>query len=98
MLVYHVQCNHHIYELRDVLERFNTAQCSLYGNRGQKGGARVKKAEKALPNNRLRHEREQRGWTREYVAEQIGCPEPKTVGRWERGTTFPSPHYRQKLC
>ncbi len=58
----------------------------------------MKKADKALPNDRLRRERERRGWTREFVAEQIDCPEAKTVGRWERGITSPGPHYRQKLC
>lgn len=49
------------------------------------------------PNKRLRNARELRGWTREYVAEQIGS-DPKSVARWERGSTFPHPYYRQKLC
>lgn len=46
---------------------------------------------------RLRQERERRGWSRAYVAEQIGV-DLGTVGRWERGERFPHPHYRQKLC
>ena len=51
----------------------------------------------ASPNERLRSEREKRGWTRDYVAEKIGS-DTHTIGRWERGNTFPSPYYRQKLC
>jgi transcriptional regulator with XRE-family HTH domain len=46
----------------------------------------------------LRREREQRGWSREYVAEQIGVADPKTIGRWERGVACPSAYFRQKLC
>ncbi len=53
--------------------------------------------EKPIPNARLKNVREKRGWTRDYVAERIGS-DPKSVGRWERGTTFPSPYYRQALC
>jgi len=52
---------------------------------------------KPVPNTRLRNERERRGWSREYVAEQISG-NAQTVGRWERGTTSPSPYYRQRLC
>ena len=51
-----------------------------------------------LPNVRLKRERERRGWSREYVAEQIGVADPKTVGRWERGVACPSAFFRQKLC
>jgi tetratricopeptide (TPR) repeat protein/transcriptional regulator with XRE-family HTH domain len=46
----------------------------------------------------LRQERERRNWTQEYVAEQIGAPDSKMVGRWERGTHAPSLYYRQELC
>lgn len=53
--------------------------------------------EKAIPNERLRNEREIRGWSRDYVAEKIGG-DSQSVGRWERGVTFPSPYYRQALC
>lgn len=45
----------------------------------------------------LRKEREQRGWSRAYVAEKTES-DPRTVGRWERGESFPNPYYRQKLC
>lgn len=50
------------------------------------------------PNERLREERLRRGWSRVYIAEQIGVADPKTIGRWERGSAFPSAHFLQKLC
>ncbi|HEY7416750.1 MAG TPA: helix-turn-helix domain-containing protein, partial [Ktedonobacteraceae bacterium] len=46
---------------------------------------------------RLRQERELRGWSRSYIAEQVEV-DLGTVGRWERGERLPHPHYRQKLC
>ncbi len=55
-------------------------------------------AGKATPNMYLRCEREQHGWSRAYVAKQIGLADPKTVGRWERGISSPNSHFRQKLC
>src|SRR5260370_23183634 len=51
-----------------------------------------------LPNEQLRRERQRRGWSREYVAEQIGLADAKTIGRWERGAAFPSSYFLQKLC
>ncbi len=64
-----------------------------------KGGVlEVSKAIKMLPNEQLRRERERRGWSREYVAEQIGVADPKTIGRWERGVAFPSSHFLPRLC
>ncbi len=53
---------------------------------------------KMLPNERLRQERQRRGWSRQYVAEQIGVADPKTIGRWERGVAFPSTYFLQRLC
>ena len=50
-----------------------------------------------LPNELLRYERERRNWSREYVAEQIGAPEVRMVGRWEREGVLPHPAYRQRL-
>ena len=50
------------------------------------------------PNERFRRERKRRGWSREYVAEQIGIADTKTIGRWERGVAFPRAYYLQKLC
>ncbi|WP_201388670.1 helix-turn-helix transcriptional regulator [Ktedonobacter sp. SOSP1-85] len=50
------------------------------------------------PNELLLRERQRRGWTREYVAGQIGIADAKTIGRWERGVAFPSAFFLQKLC
>lgn len=50
-----------------------------------------------FPNELLSYEREQRHWTQEDIAEFIGAPDAKMIGRWERGIVAPSPHYRQKL-
>ena len=54
-------------------------------------------SDKAVPNEQLRHQREIYGWSRNYVAEKLES-DPRTVARWERGKTLPSPYYRQKLC
>src|SRR5262249_49450547 len=51
----------------------------------------------ALPNELLSHAREQHHWTQEEVAEQIGAPDAKMVGKWERGIILPTAHYRQQL-
>jgi tetratricopeptide (TPR) repeat protein/transcriptional regulator with XRE-family HTH domain len=52
----------------------------------------------SIPNQRLRAEREQRKWSRSYMAEKLKLGDPKTIGRWERGIALPSPHFRRKLC
>jgi transcriptional regulator with XRE-family HTH domain len=57
----------------------------------------MKKDSKPVPNQRLREERELRGWSQKYVTDQIGV-DPYYLSRWERGTATPSPHYRQKRC
>lgn len=57
----------------------------------------MKTAATAFPNELLSYERERRHWTQEYVAEQIGAPDAKMVGKWERGIIVPTAHYRQKL-
>src|SRR5262249_20058057 len=59
---------------------------------------KVRNAANMLPNEQLRRERQRRGWSREYVAEQIGLADAKTIGRWERGVAFPSSYFLQKLC
>jgi tetratricopeptide (TPR) repeat protein/transcriptional regulator with XRE-family HTH domain len=48
-------------------------------------------------NVRLKRERELRGWSQARVAEELGT-DPVTVGRWERGQSFPYPYFREKLC
>jgi transcriptional regulator with XRE-family HTH domain len=55
-------------------------------------------AQKTTPNNALRRERELRGWSQQYVAEQIKAHSPSYISRWERGTTTPTPYYRKELC
>src|SRR5689334_7919672 len=57
----------------------------------------MKEKVKATPNILLRRERELRGWSQKYVAEEINT-NAFTVNRWENGSSFPSPHFRQKLC
>src|SRR5690348_1431789 len=54
-------------------------------------------AKRVSTNELLSYERERRHWTQEYVAEQIGAPDTKMIGKWERGITIPAPHYRQRL-
>src|SRR5947209_18368488 len=54
--------------------------------------------EKRLPfYERLRYERERRGWSQADVAEKVRC-DTKTVGRWESGERLPRPYHRQALC
>lgn len=55
-------------------------------------------SESDVPNYRLREERERQGWSQKDVANFIQLPDARTVGRWERGISFPQPHYRQALC
>ena len=47
--------------------------------------------------NKLQGERQRRGWSRKYVAEQLEVSE-YTVGQWERGKHMPYPVHIQKLC
>jgi transcriptional regulator with XRE-family HTH domain len=58
-------------------------------------------------NERLRHQREIRGWTLDEVAERLhrlpwDGPEPGVdghmVGRWERRLKRPAPRYVTLLC
>lgn len=46
---------------------------------------------------RLSEERHRRGWSQQYVADQVNST-PLNVSRWEHGLTTPSPYFRQKLC
>jgi len=47
-------------------------------------------------HHNLKRERQLRGWSQADVADRIGS-DPRTVGRWERGLTFPSPYFQQRL-
>lgn len=57
----------------------------------------MKQAPERTPNQLLKTERELRGWSQKYVAEQIGA-DHYYLSRWEHGSASPSPYYRQKLC
>ncbi len=57
----------------------------------------MKKTSAAKPNLRLKEERELRGWSQKYAADEIGA-DRYYLSRWEHGTASPSPYYRQKLC
>ncbi len=48
-------------------------------------------------NQYLKSARILRGWSQVKVAEVVGT-DPVTVSRWERGLSFPYPHFREKLC
>jgi transcriptional regulator with XRE-family HTH domain len=50
------------------------------------------------PLDRLRYERQLRGWSQAELARQIGAKAASEVSRWERGVVSPSRHYQQKLC
>ena len=47
-------------------------------------------------NHLLRGEREKRGWSQARVAQEIGTT-AKNISRWERGTSFPYPYFRERL-
>ncbi len=46
---------------------------------------------------RLKFEREQRGWSQAVLAEKVHS-DYKTIYRWESGKSLPSPYHRQFLC
>ena len=69
-----------------------------YCNTRRRKEQKVRNTASMLPSEQLRRERQRRGWSREYVAEQIGLADAKTIGRWERGVAFPSSYFLQKLC
>jgi tetratricopeptide (TPR) repeat protein/transcriptional regulator with XRE-family HTH domain len=47
-------------------------------------------------NSRLREARLERGWSQQELADLVGTT-PVNVSRWENGSNFPVPYYRQKL-
>ena len=48
------------------------------------------------PNERLKQQRELKGWSQAKLAEEVGTTQ-KIVSRWESGTSKPQPYYREKL-
>jgi len=57
----------------------------------------VKNDRKFPLNPRLREARVERGWSQQELADQVGTT-PVNISRWENGSTFPSPYFRQRLC
>jgi transcriptional regulator with XRE-family HTH domain len=49
------------------------------------------------PNIVLRHQRMNRGWSQQKVAQQLDTTEDM-ISKWERGISKPSPFYQEKLC
>jgi transcriptional regulator with XRE-family HTH domain len=49
------------------------------------------------PNDKLRYQRELRGWSQKKVGQAIGTNKDM-VSRWETGERETSPYYREKLC
>ena len=49
------------------------------------------------PNERLRHERESRGWSQKRVADLIDTSK-EIIGLWERGERGTGKKYQEKLC
>lgn len=45
----------------------------------------------------LKEARIKRGWSQQDVAKKIGSTD-RSIGRWERGQTFPDPYNRQRLA
>src|SRR5437764_11498439 len=56
----------------------------------------AKETTRALPNLQLRRERERRNLSQEQLAQKIGST-ALNISRWERGSTSPGLHFRQKL-
>ncbi len=53
--------------------------------------------EKRRPNERLRYERELRGWSQRTVAARVGTAE-QVVNRWESGRHKPNRYFQTQLC
>ncbi|MBA2677303.1 MAG: helix-turn-helix domain-containing protein [Ktedonobacteraceae bacterium] len=49
------------------------------------------------PNHLLRQAREAQGWSQKDLGDRVGTNR-FTICRWEQGTSFPTPHFRQMLC
>jgi len=57
----------------------------------------VKKDRKLPLNSRLHDARSERGWSQQNLADRIGTT-PVNISRWENGSNFPTPYFRQRLC
>jgi transcriptional regulator with XRE-family HTH domain/tetratricopeptide (TPR) repeat protein len=70
---------------------------TLHVQERERGSHMVTEVSRGVPNQRLKHEREKRGWSQRDLAKKIGS-DHDTVSRWERGLTIPRPSTRDKLC
>ncbi|HEY7782978.1 MAG TPA: NB-ARC domain-containing protein [Ktedonobacterales bacterium] len=57
----------------------------------------MRKSIEPRPNLRLKAAREAKFLTQEALAEELKVS-PVTIGRWERGVSFPGPYLREQLC
>ncbi|MBV9257951.1 MAG: helix-turn-helix transcriptional regulator, partial [Ktedonobacteraceae bacterium] len=53
--------------------------------------------DKIIPNTKIRHQRQMRGWSQKKLADKLDTSK-ELVSRWERGTQRTSPYYQEKLC
>ena len=60
-------------------------------------GAVMKKDRKFPPNALLHNARVEHGWSQQKLAERVGTT-PVNISRWENGSTFPYPYFRQRLA
>ncbi|MFL5666593.1 MAG: tetratricopeptide repeat protein [Ktedonobacteraceae bacterium] len=57
----------------------------------------MKNDRKSPLNPRLRDARVERGWAQQELADRISTTSVN-ISRWENGSTFPTPYFRQRLC
>src|SRR5947209_19309864 len=81
---------------RTVCTRFFFAQ-SQKAQRYVRKEAAVKNDRKFPLNPRLHNAREDRRWSQQQLADLVGTTSVN-ISRWENGLTFPTPHFRQRLC
>jgi transcriptional regulator with XRE-family HTH domain len=54
-------------------------------------------SKKGKPNEKLRMARKKQGWSQEELARRVDTTSLSVI-RWEKGATFPSPHFRRRLA
>ena len=73
----------------------NSQKAQRYVMQGRK--AAVKNERKFPLSLRLRDARSSYGWSQQTLADHVGTT-PVNISRWENGSTFPTPYFRQRLC
>lgn len=72
--------------------------CSKFGKRQEENILGTMKKRKSIAfKDILTKERLQRGWTQQYMAEQVGV-DKNTVSRWERDVSSPTLSIQPQLC